>query len=292
MRLKGKTAFVTGGASGIGRETCLIFAQEGANVVVADIQYDKAKEVAEECKKYGVEAIAPPCDVTNLAEASAAVKAAVDKFGKEMEIKNKKTGEVSKIKSGGIDILVCCAGILRDAMIHRMTEEQWDACMSINLTSVWLGMKYAIPEMLATGGGTIINNASISGIIAFPGGSAEYAAAKAAVIMLTKKAAVELAQSKIRVNCICPGHCLTPMIERGLGRSEEAIAELNQRQPMGRMGTPDEVSQAALFLACEESSSFITGAVIVVDGGHSVAARGKSLAIQEYGQAIDEEQTI
>jgi len=257
-------AIVTGGGSGIGRATAILFAKEGANIVVADRVYEEGTKTTGMIKMIGRDALFAEVDVSKKEDVKKMISSTLEAYGR-------------------LDILFNNAGIVGKGLpVTKITEEQWNACISTNLTSVWLGMKYAIPKMLASGGGAIINNASISGIIAFPGGSAEYAAAKAAVIMLTKKVAVELAESNIRVNCICPGHCLTPMIDKGLGRSEEAIAELHQRQPIGRMGTPDEVSQAALFLACEESSSFITGAVLVVDGGYSVAARGKPLVIQEY----------
>lgn len=263
-KLDKKVAIITGGGSGIGRATSILFAREGANIVVADRVSEEGTKTTDMIKATGGDALFAEVDVSKKEDVQKMVRSTIKTYGR-------------------LDILFNNAGIIgRGLPVTKITEKEWNACISTNLTSVWLGMKYAIPEMLEIGGGAIINNASISGIIAFPGGSAEYAAAKAGVIMLTKKVAVELAERHIRVNCICPGHCLTPMIEKGLGHSEEVIAELHQRQPIGRMGTPDEVSQAALFLACEESSSFITGAVLVVDGGYSIAARGKPLVVQEY----------
>jgi len=273
MRLKGKTAFVTGGASGIGREACLIFAQEGANVVVADIQYDKAKEVAEECKKLGVEAIAPPCDVTNLGEASAAVKAAIDKFGKEMEIKNKKTGEISKIKSGGIDILVCCAGILRDAMIHRMTEEQWDAVMNVHLKGHWWLCHEIVPHMKNGKYGRIVLIAST----AWRGtrGQSNYSSAKAAMVGLAKTLAEEMAFYGGTANVVAPGLVHTPLTDAFITNEKASkpmidSIMLRRRKDIGPLfGTTDDIASAIVFLASDRAS-YITGEVLMVSGGRKM----------------------
>ena len=140
-------------------------------------------------------------------------------------------------------------------------------------------MKYAIPEMLKRGGGVIISTSSVSGLVAAPSISADYNTAMASVIMLTKTAAVEFANQNIRVNCICPGYSSTPMLKRALA-DKGLLDELNRRQPMNRIGTSEEIAQAALFLATDESSSFITGQALVVDGGQTAAGRGTRLELE------------
>jgi len=253
MRLKGKVAFVTGGASGIGRESCLIFAQEGANVVVADKQYDKAKEVAEECKKLGVKAIAPPCDVTNLTEASAAVKAAVDELGT-------------------IDILVCCAGILRDAMIHKMTEEQWDAVMNVHLKGHWWLCHEIIPIMKKGKYGRIVFTAST----AWRGtrGQSNYSSAKAAMVGLAKTLAEEMAFYGGTANVVAPGLVHTPLTDKFINSdaSKPMIDSimLRRREDIGPLfGTTDDIASAIVFLASDRAS-YITGEVLMVSGGRKM----------------------
>ena len=254
MRLKGKVAFVTGAASGIGRETCLIFAQEGANVVVADVQYDKAKEVAEECKKLGVDAIAPPCDVTKLDEASAAVKAAVDKFGK-------------------IDALVCAAGILRDAMIHKMSEEQWDAVMNVHLKGHWWLCHEIIPHMKNAKYGRIVFVAST----AWRGtrGQSNYSSAKAAMVGLAKTLAEEMAFYGGTANVVAPGLVHTPLTDAFI-KNEKASKPmidsimLRRREDIGPLfGTTDDIASAIVFLASDRAS-YITGEVLMVSGGRKM----------------------
>jgi NAD(P)-dependent dehydrogenase (short-subunit alcohol dehydrogenase family) len=186
------------------------------------------------------------------------VKTAVDVFGK-------------------LDILFNNAGVCAGGKLTEISEEQWQKTIAINLTGVWLGMKYGISEMLKSGGGAIINTASICATMVLSGVPADYNATKAGVIMLTRTAAVEFAP-KIRVNCICPGHCLTEMTRQWLaGASEKDIAGVNAMSPLGRMGAEEEIAQTALFLACDETSSYITGEALVVDGGHSIVGRGEIL---------------
>ena len=254
MRLKGKVAFVTGGASGIGRETCLIFAQEGANVVVADVQYDKAKQVAEECKKLGVDAIAPPCDVTKLDEASAAVKAAIDKFGK-------------------IDALVCAAGILRDAMIHKMTEEQWDAVMNVHLKGHWWLCHEIVAHMKDAKYGRIVFVAST----AWRGtrGQSNYASAKAAMVGLAKTLAEEMAFYGGTANVVAPGLVHTPLTDAFI-KNEKASKPmidsimLRRNPDIGPLfGTTDDIASAIVFLASDRAS-YITGEVLMVSGGRKM----------------------
>lgn len=255
-KLNGKVALITGAGSGFGKAMALRFAKEDAKIVVADLASDQGEKTVNMIRESGGEAISIQADVAQAEDVKRMVKAAVATFGK-------------------LDILCNNAGIVGEGKLTEITEEQWQKTIAIDLTGVWLGMKYGIPEMLKTGGGAVVNTASIAGFSVLSGVPADYSAAKAGVIMLTKTAAVEFAP-KIRVNCICPGHCLTKMTEQWMTTATpEAVAEINAMSPLGRMGTAEEVAQAALFLACDETSSYITGESLVVDGGHTVVSRGE-----------------
>ena len=214
------------------------------------------EETVRKIESAGGKATFVKADVSVTEDIKRAVKTALDTYGK-------------------LDILFNNAGVAGDYVpITEMTEEQWDRGLNVNTRGVWLGMKYAIPEMLKQGGGVIISTASISGFTVVPGVPPEYNVSKAATIMLTKTAAAQFADKNIRINCICPGHCLTPMVVNWLHGDQEAKKEVDGRQLIGRMGTVDEIAQAALFLASDECSSFITGEALVADGGHTVLARG------------------
>jgi NAD(P)-dependent dehydrogenase (short-subunit alcohol dehydrogenase family) len=242
-KLDGKVAIVTGAGSGIGKATALLFAREGARVVVADIT--GAEE--ETAREIGDAALAVRADVSRSADVQAMITAATDRFGR-------------------LDILFNNAGIEgAQAPTADSDEGNFDRVIAVNLKGVYLGMKYAIPTMLAGGGGSIINNASVAGLIGFPGIPA-YCASKGGVIQLTKTAALEYATQGIRVNAICPGVIWTPMVARFTGASEEARAQFAQLEPVGRMGQPEEVAALVLFLAADESS-FVTGTALPVDGG-------------------------
>jgi len=255
-RLNGKVALITGAGSGFGKAMALRFAKEDAKIVVADLASDQGEKTVNIIRESSGEAISIQADVAQAEDVKRMVKAAVATFGK-------------------LDILCNNAGICGEGKLIEITEEQWQKTIAIDLTGVWLGMKYGIPEMLKTGGGAVVNTASIAGFSVLSGVPVDYNVAKAGVIMLTKTAAVEFAPN-IRVNCICPGHCLTEMTEQWMTTATpETVAEINAMSPLGRMGTAEEVAQAALFLACDETSSYITGESLVVDGGHTAVSRGE-----------------
>jgi NAD(P)-dependent dehydrogenase (short-subunit alcohol dehydrogenase family) len=255
-KLDNRVAIITGAASGFGRAAALLFAKEGAKVVVADYAAEAGKEVVGKIEDNGGEAIFVKADISKREDIKRMVKAAIDNYGR-------------------LDILFNNAGVCGKAVpLTEVTEEQWDTGINTNLKGAWLGMKYAIPEMLKSGGGTIINTASTAGIQAMPDVPVEYNVSKSGMIMLTKTAAAEFATENIRVNCICPAHCVTPMVEKALAGNEAAVEEFSQRQPIGRMGTAEEVAQAVLFLAARECSSFITGIALPVDGGYTAVGRG------------------
>ena len=247
--LKGKVALITGGASGIGRATALLFAREGAAVSVVDVNEPEGQGVAQMIIHDGGRAIFVRSDVTRAADCQSAVRQTVEKLGK-------------------LDILFNNAGIIRRASVLETSEEEWDRIMATNVRSVFLLSKYAIPIMAEAGGGVIINTASGWGV---SGGrkAASYCASKGAVVLLTKAMALDHGAQNIRVNCICPGDTDTPMLRseaKQLGKREEQFLLESARRPLRRIGRPEEIAQAALFLA-SDASSFITGTALVVDGG-------------------------
>jgi NAD(P)-dependent dehydrogenase (short-subunit alcohol dehydrogenase family) len=242
-RIEGKVAITTGAGSGIGRATAIRFAAEGAKVIVADIT--GAED--ETAKAIGGDAIAVHADVSNSSDVRSMVGFARSHFGR-------------------LDVIFNNAGIEgAQAPTADCTEENFDRVISVNLRGVFLGMKYAIPLMIESGGGSIINNASVAGLVGFRGIPA-YCASKGGVVQLTKTAALEYATQRIRVNAICPGVIWTPMVQRFTAGSAEAEAAFRAMEPVERFGTPEEIASMALFLASDESS-FITGAALAVDGG-------------------------
>ena len=250
MRLEGKVAIITGGAHGMGAEECRIFAREGAKVVIADILEQEGKQVEAEVAEAGGDAMFVRLDVTSEDDWRSAVDAAVARYGK-------------------LDTLVNNAGIARPHTPEDLRTEDWDDLMNINAKGVFLGMKYAIPEMQKAGGGSIVNISSISGIVGQPAVHMGYNASKGAVRIVTKSAAVQYAQDGIRVNSVHPG-MMPPMRSSIAAQRPGSRDGLIAGVPMGRAGRREEVGYAVLFLASDEAS-YITGAELVVDGGFSAA---------------------
>ncbi len=245
MRLKDRVAIVTGGGAGIGEATCLLFAQQGARLVVADIDLDGAERVAASIKEKGGEAVPFKVDVRSMADVTNMVGAAIKSFG-------------------GLDILVNNAGVNRDAIAKRMTEEQWDFVLDVNLKGTFLCCQAASIPMMEKKYGRIINTSSIGSLGNI--GQANYSASKAGVIGLTKTLALELAKYNILVNCVAPGATRTQMTA---GIPPEISAKFQDGIPLKRFAEPAEIAAMHLFFAGAESS-YITGQVIFVDGGISL----------------------
>ncbi len=249
MRLKGRAAIITGGASGIGRASAELFAENGAAVAIIDLDEARGRDTEKLIASRGGKAHFVKGDVARVAEARRAVETAVDKLGR-------------------LDILVNAAGIFLFKSVADTTEEDWERVIGIDLKGSYFISKFAIPAMEKSGGGSIVNVSSGAGLVAIPLNTV-YAAAKGGVIGMTRALALDCAPKKIRVNCICPGVVETPM-SRGAFASlpdPEAARNANLAQtPLGRFATPEEMAATALFLASDESSYF-TGAIIAADGG-------------------------
>ena len=240
-----KVAIVTGAGSGIGAASALRFAEEGARVLVADIRGHKAEQTVADIEDRGGVASACTVDVADADSVAAMVDRCIEQFGR-------------------IDVLFNNAGTLRPGTAVDLSVEDWDLVMGVNVRSVFLGAKYAIPHMEAQGSGSIINTASISGLHG-DGGAVVYAASKAAVINLTRALSTDHARSGIRVNAICPGTIETPPVQRMM--ADPAALEVNLRaHAIGRLGRPEEIANAAVWLASDQAS-FVSGEAIVVDGG-------------------------
>jgi NAD(P)-dependent dehydrogenase (short-subunit alcohol dehydrogenase family) len=244
-----KVALITGGASGIGRATAILFAQEGAAVAIADINDQLGGSAVAEIESQGGEAIFIPCDVTRAGDCRIAVEKTIAAFG-------------------GLHILFNNAGIIRRANVLDTTEEEWDRVMAVNVKSVFLMSKYAIPYMLKAGGGSIINTSSGWGLKG-GGDAVSYCASKAAITNMTRAMAIDHGPENIRVNAICPGDTDTPMLRdeaRQLGQAEDTFLAEAANRPLRRYAHPIEIAQAVLYLA-SDAASYVTGAALVVDGG-------------------------
>ena len=255
MRLENQVALITGAASGIGRASAILFAAEGATVVVADMDTVQGQEAVNVIKKNGGIAEYAKVDVSRADDIENAIKHTVDTYSK-------------------LDILFNNAGIhIPLSPLEEISESNWDKVMSVNLKGTYLGCKYAIPIMKKQRSGNIISTASEAGLVAKPSMSA-YGASKAGIISLTKTLALELASYDIRVNCICPGPVLTPIFGKANPDNDvnDIINRIAEEIPLGRIGQPGEIAHAALYLASSDGA-FITGHVLVADGGITLGTR-------------------
>lgn len=246
----GKVALVTGGSSGIGKATALAFANEGARVVITSRTEETGEQVARTIREAGGEAKWIKTDVTQDAQVESLVKETLGTYGR-LDYAFNNAG------SGG-----------KGGWIAEVLEEDWDKTINGYLKSVWLCMKYEILAMLEVGAGTIVNNSSVDGQRGFPWDPV-YSAAKHGVIGLTKSAAMQYAEKRIRINVVCPGWILTPPVERILEQNPETKKGMLLHQPIGRFGMPEEVGQAVVWL-CSDKASLVIGAVMAVDGGYLV----------------------
>ncbi|MEZ4562233.1 MAG: SDR family NAD(P)-dependent oxidoreductase [Thermomicrobiales bacterium] len=249
MQLEGKLAVITGAATGIGRATALLFAQEGAAVAVGDINEAGARQTVADIEAAGGRAWFFPCDVTNAGDVAALFTNAAGAMG-------------------GIDVIVNNAGAQRSGRVTEFSEAEWDLLMAVNPRSCFLGAKYGVPYLMQRGGGVIVNVASLAGLKGGPGMTA-YSASKGAIIAFTKALAAEVAPAKIRVNAMCPGWIDTPFNQPAIdfmgGRAvQDRVVE--QIVPLGRQGVPEEIATGMLFLA-SDASSYMTGQALVIDGG-------------------------
>lgn len=246
----GKVAFVTGAAGGIGRATAIAFAAAGADVAVTDINLDELARTVELIEQHGVRALGTGCDVTNGEQIESALTRTINTFGR-------------------LDIAFNNAGVEQPvAPLVDIPEHDWDRLVATNLKSVFLCMKHQIPHLLSTGGGSIVNTSSGAGVIGIRGQSA-YTAVKHGVIGMTKSAALDYAAQGIRINAICPGIIETPMMDRFSGGTPQGRARVIAQEPVGRMGRPEEVASAVLWLS-SDLGAFTTGHALVIDGGQTV----------------------
>jgi NAD(P)-dependent dehydrogenase (short-subunit alcohol dehydrogenase family) len=285
MRFQGKSVIVTGAASGIGAATVRLFAAEGANVVIADIS-PAGEVVAQELRQKGHRAIFVKTDVSKADEVAHLIQETLREYGQ-------------------LNILHNNAGVLVVGDVTTISEADWERCIEINLKSVYLVSKYAIPVMVQTGGGVIINTASTAGISG-GGGYSVYSASKAGILLLTQCMALDFAAQNIRVNAVCPGPTATPMIllssadqrtssadqqasstdqrasstdqQASTAEQQAALERWSKELPIGRAGTPDDIAKAVAYLASDDAA-FVTGTAFVIDGGRLLTGIGQRIAV-------------
>ncbi|MCB2411089.1 SDR family oxidoreductase [Hymenobacter lucidus] len=246
----GKAAFITGAGTGIGRATALAFAREGAQVAVVGITATDNQETVRLIEQQGGRAVAATCDVTRPEDVQAALAKTIDAFGR-------------------LDYAFNNAGVEQQAALPaELDEDEWDRIHDINLRGMYLCLKHEIPLILQQGGGAIVNTSSGAGVVGIPKNMA-YTAAKHGVIGLTRSAALDYAPQNLRINAVCPGYIDTPMMDRFTGGTDAGRAEVVAQEPIGRMGTPEEVANAVIWL-CSDASSFVVGHALVVDGGQTI----------------------
>lgn len=245
--LKEKVVLVTGAGSGVGRTTALVCVREGARVAVVDLETDSAEETVRQVRQAGGEAAFIQADVTQSDQTEASVRKTVETFGR-------------------LDCAFNNAGVVIDEPVQLAdySEDAWDKTIAVNLKGVWLGMKYQIPAMLENGGGTIVNNASVMGVVA--GCCCSYVAAKHGVLGLTKTGALQYASRGIRVNAVCPGGIETPMMDSLPPEDRERITSMH---PIGRLATAEEIAEAVVWL-CSDRSAYLCGSALMVDGGYTI----------------------
>jgi NAD(P)-dependent dehydrogenase (short-subunit alcohol dehydrogenase family) len=252
MRLEGKVAIVTGAAAGIGRASTLLFAHEGAKVVAVDMDEGGIQALLKEISDDGGGGLAVPADVSRASDANRVMRAVLERYGR-------------------VDVLFNNVGIVPHGKIHTTAESEWDRCMTVNVKSMYLLCHEVVPVFLRQGGGVILNTSSATVLRSVPDRAA-YSASKGAVLALTRSMALDYVRDHIRVNCLCPGTVDTPSFRQRMAAFSDPDAALRRfvaRQPMGRLGTAEEVAQAALYLVSDEAQ-FVTGTAFSIDGGMAI----------------------